>query len=196
MRVIAGNAGGRRLKAPKGMSVRPTADRVKESLFNILANDFVEARILDLFSGTGNLAIEALSRGAAHAVLVDASAAAAKLIRENLQSLGLSERATVMTASVRRALSSLASQERQFDIVFLDPPYGESLVPETVEQIARAGLLTDTGIVVAEHSTRDAVQMRYLPLERVDQRRYGDTVLSFYRQATQTLERGTTNHGQ
>lgn len=181
MRVIAGDARGQRLKAPKGSSVRPTADRVKESLFNILRSELAGARVLDLFAGTGSLAIEALSRGATEALLVDSSAISAKLIRDNLRRLGLTRSARVIMAPVRRALNSIASQGRPFDIIFLDPPYGEELLPQTIEIIAREKLLGPSGVIVAEHSTRDALQERYGPLERVDQRRYGDTRLSFYR---------------
>lgn len=196
MRVIAGDARGQRLKAPKGSSIRPTADRVKESLFNILRNELAGARVLDLFAGTGSLAIEALSRGAAEALLVDSSAASAKLIRDNLRRLGLTRNARVITAPVRRALNSIASQGRPFDIIFLDPPYGEELVPKTIEIIAREELLGAAGVIVAEHSTRDALQDRHGTLDRFDQRRYGDTMLSFYRMNSNILEQGMTNYGQ
>jgi len=181
MRVIAGDARGRKLKAPKNRSVRPTADRVKEALFNIIAADIEEAKVLDLFAGTGNLTIEALSRGAADAVLVDFSTGAAKMISENLARLGLARRATVITARVARALRGLARQRAGFDIIFLDPPYGQELVPQTLERIAREGILRDTGLVVAEHGVRDAVDEAYASLVLTDRRRYGDTMLSFFK---------------
>src|SRR5215216_7076393 len=130
MRVIAGNARGRRLKAPKGREVRPTADRVKEALFSLLARDLTGARVLDLFAGTGSLGIEALSRGAAQAVLVDSLAPAAKMIRENLHELGFTERATIWTAPVARTLRSMGRRGEIFDVIFLDPPYGHKLVED------------------------------------------------------------------
>ncbi|MBM4261701.1 MAG: 16S rRNA (guanine(966)-N(2))-methyltransferase RsmD [Deltaproteobacteria bacterium] len=197
MRVIAGNARGQRLKAPKGNSVRPTADRVKESLFNILAHELSGARVLDLFAGTGNLAIEALSRGAAHAVLVESSKITVQWMRENIERLGLQEKATVINAPAQRALRKQAELRRQFDIIFLDPPYGEALVPKTLAQIAQDKILSASGVIVAEHSVRDKVEASYASLARSDQRRYGDTVLSFFRSNLETLsERGNLNHGQ
>jgi len=187
MRIIAGDARGRKLKAPKDRSVRPTADRVKEALFNIIALDIEESKVLDLFAGTGNLAIEALSRGAAHAVLVDFSADAQRMISENLGRLDLAGRATVMTAPVARALRALAPRHERFDLILLAPPYGQELVPQTLDQIAREGVLRDSGLVVAEHGVRDAVADGYEPLALTDRRRYGDTVLSFFKLSGSTV---------
>lgn len=187
MRVIAGNARGQRLKAPKGNGVRPTADRVKEALFNILRDELAGAQILDLFAGTGSLAIEALSRGAAYALLVDLSATSVKLIRENLRRLGLHDKASVMKAPAQRAIRTQAAKMRQFDIIFLDPPYGQELAAQALTQIARDRLLVNNGVVIAEHSIRDPVQDGYGSLRRADQRRYGDTLLSFYRETTEPI---------
>lgn len=118
MRVITGTARGRRLKEPQGMDIRPTTDKVKESMFSILQFDIEGRRVLDLFGGTGQLGIEALSRGASEVVFVDKSAAALKLIRENLELCGLSDRARVRNGD---SLAYLRSGEK-FDLVFLDPP--------------------------------------------------------------------------
>jgi 16S rRNA (guanine(966)-N(2))-methyltransferase RsmD len=180
MRVIGGAARGRRLKVPKGQVTRPTAARVKESLFNILPHDFSGMRVLDLFAGSGNVSIEALSRGAALAVLVDESPRAAAVIRENLRRLNLTESTQLWTAPVARSLRKLAKSGERFDLIFLDPPYDRELVGTTLKAIAQNCLLTAGGKVVAEHSARERVQPRYEHLVLNDQRRYGDTLLSFF----------------
>ena len=180
MRVIGGAARGRRLKVPKGQATRPTAARVKESLFNIWPHDFSGMRVLDLFAGSGNVSIEALSRGAAIAVLVDESPRATAVIRENLRRLGLNEHAQVWTAPVARSLRKLAKSGERFDLIFLDPPYDRELVGTTLKTIAQNNVLNATGEVVAEHSAREAVKSQYDYLVLNDQRRYGDTLLSFF----------------
>ncbi len=181
MKVIGGAARGRKLKVPKGMAVRPTAARVKESLFNILPHDFSGLRLLDLFAGSGNVSIEALSRGASEAVLVDESARSAAAMRENLTHLELNRRAQVWVIPVARALRKLATAGEKFDLIFLDPPYERGLVKTTLEAIGTTDLLTAGGRVVVEHSPREAVRPNYGALLLNDQRRYGDTLLSFFR---------------
>lgn len=180
MRVIGGTAKGRRLLAPKGRAVRPTAARVKESLFNILPRDFSGLKVLDLYAGTGNVSIEALSRGAEQAVLVDGSARATATIKENLRRFGFAGRAEVWLAPVARALRSLAKRGVVFDMIFLDPPYDRGLTQTTLDIIDKLNLLRESGTIVAEHSGREALQSRYGQLALHDQRRYGDTVLSFF----------------
>ena len=181
MRVIGGQARGRRLKTPKGKRVRPTAARVKEALFNILPHDLSGTKVLDLFAGTGNLTLEALSRGAAEAMLVDSSTESVKAIRENLRRLNLVDRAKVWITPVTRATRLLARRGETFDMIFLDPPYGQRLVEVTLKNVAEGGLLRDSGVLIAEHSVRDPVEERYGSLTLRDQRRYGDTVVSFFR---------------
>jgi 16S rRNA (guanine966-N2)-methyltransferase len=188
MRVIGGNAKGRRLKVPRGQDLRPTAARVKEALFNILPHDLSGAKVLDLFAGTGNLSIEALSRGAAEAILIDSAAESGKAIRENLRKLGLSDRSKVWITPVFRSLHLLSRRGETFDFIFLDPPYENHWVGKTLQLIAQGNLLRGPGVLVAEHSIREKVEERYEPLLRRDQRRYGSTLLSFYTQeAKQTL---------
>lgn len=188
MRVVGGKAKGRRLLAPKGQSVRPTAARVKESLFNILPRDFTGMKVLDLFAGTGNLSIEALSRGAAHAILVDSSARSAAAIKGNLRRLGFAAQSEVWIAPVARALKSLARQRESFDVVFLDPPYEQGLADRSLGSIAACELLRDSGTVIIEHSMREAVKSRYGQLQLHDQRRYGDTLLSFYKRPALSIQ--------
>lgn len=186
MRIIGGNAKGRRLFVPRGGSVRPTAARVKESLFNILPHDFTGLRVLDLFAGSGNLSIESLSRGAAETVLVEASARSATAIRENLRRFGVKTRAQLWVAPVSRTLRALAKRGERFDLIFLDPPYDKGLLSPSLKLIAQGNLLSSAGTVVAEHSAREALQPRYDSLVLNDQRHYGDTRLSFFRRETET----------
>ena len=182
MRVTGGDAKGRRLRVPKGQALRPTAARVKEALFNILPRDLTGVKILDLFAGTGNVSIEALSRGAAEAILVDSSTAAGNVIRENLRRLRLMARTKVWIAPVSRALRLLAHRGESFDMIFLDPPYEHHLVEKSLKIIARGSLLRQDGVLVAEHSLREPVESHYDSLVLSDQRRYGTTLLSFFRQ--------------
>lgn len=186
MRVIGGAARGRRLRVPKGDAVRPTAARVKESLFNILPRDFSGMQVLDLFAGTGNLSIEALSRGADHALLIDASARSAATIKNNLRRLGFAAQSEVWVAPVARSLRTLARRRAIFDFIFLDPPYDRGLAGRSLDLIAACDLLRDTGTAVVEHSARESLKPRYGSLQLHDQRRYGDTRLSFYRRVAET----------
>ena len=186
MRVIGGNARGRRLKVPKGQTLRPTAARVKEALFDILPHDLSGVKVLDLFAGTGNITIEALSRGAAEAILVDSTAQSGKVIRENLRRLRLVGRTKVWIAPVTRALRLLARRGETFDMIFLDPPYEQRMVETTLKIVATGGLLRPSGVLIAEHSIREELQSRYDSLVLQDQRRYGSTLLSFFRPEGQT----------
>lgn len=180
MRVIGGKAKGRRLKVPKGHFLRPTASRVKEALFDILPHDLSGLRVLDLFAGSGSLSVEALSRGATEAILVDASSSAEKAIQDNLRASGFAERSRVWIAPVLRALKSLARRGEDFDLIFVDPPYEKGWVGKALSAVAGAGLLRKDGILVIEHSVREKVEESYGALRLRDQRRYGATLLSFF----------------
>jgi 16S rRNA (guanine966-N2)-methyltransferase len=174
MRVIAGTYGGRELVAPRGRATRPTADRVREALFSILG-DVQHARVLDLFAGSGALAIEALSRGAEEAVLVDSAATAIAAIRRNLQALGLE--ADVHRQTAARFLQRAQVDARQYDLVFLDPPY--RLASDLGRELAAAlpPVLAPDARVVAESDRRSPLD---LDLEPLDSRRYGDTLINIY----------------
>jgi 16S rRNA (guanine966-N2)-methyltransferase len=182
MRIIGGNARGRRLKVPKGQPLRPTGAKVKEALFDILPHDLSGVKFLELFAGTGNVTIEALSRGAAEAILVDSSAESGKTIRENLRRLRLTDRTKVWITPVTRAVRLLARRGETFDVIFLDPPYEHKWIGATLKVIAQGGLLRASGVLIAEHSTREKVEDHYGSLALSDERRYGDTLLSFFRQ--------------
>lgn len=151
MRVIAGTARSMPLKTIKGMDTRPTTDKTKETLFNILQTDVPECRFLDLFSGSGAIAIEALSRGAAHAVLVEQSGKAAECIRENLSFTKTSDRAEVYKCDVLTALRRLEGQ-KPFDIIFMDPPYGQELERQALAYLADSSLADEYTVIVVEAS--------------------------------------------
>ena len=179
MRVVAGKWGGRPIRAPRGLSVRPTTDRVREAVFAILGNEVEGSVVLDLFAGTGALAIESLSRGAAGAVLVESSPAALSALRANIAALE-AEGAVCLPLDYREAVRKLSAKGSTFDLVFLDPPYGKGLVGMSAGLLSRAGVLAPGAVVVAERAYRDPEDA--LPAgwrERAD-RRYGDTRITLY----------------
>jgi 16S rRNA (guanine966-N2)-methyltransferase len=175
MRVIAGIYGGRHLQTPPGLDTRPTADRVREALFSILGDRVPDARVLDLFAGSGALAIEALSRGAATATLVDNAAPAIRAITANLEALGAD--ATVVRAEARRFLGGASRSGRSYDLVFLDPPYRLAAALGRDLSAALAAVVAPGGAVVAESDRRAPLEID-LPLE--DERRYGDTLIRIH----------------
>ncbi len=176
MRVIAGSKRGTKLCGFEGDSVRPTTDRVKENIFNIIAPYVSGAQVLDLFAGTGALAVEALSRGAGGAVLCDSSGASLKLVRENLERTGFAHAAQVVRSD---AVLYLKQCGRQFDIIFLDPPYNTGLLEAAMRQIAESGVLSESGIVLAE---RDGAQPDIATegLALVKEKKYGRTHICVY----------------
>ena len=155
MRVISGSARGLKLKAPEGLNTRPTTDRIKESLFNILAYDLYEINFLDLFSGSGAIGIEALSRGADKAVFVDSSNESVAVIEENLKFTRLRDKAEIIKSDAMTAISKLKSKDIKFDIIFMDPPYNKEFVENTLKAIYDARLIADRGFIVAEQSIED-----------------------------------------
>ncbi len=182
MRIIAGSAKGRRLRALRGEAVRPTADRVKEALFSIVASrfDFDGATVLDLFAGSGALGLEALSRGAARAVFVEHHRAAADALRRNAEACGFAGRVEVLVMPAGRALRELARRPTRFDGVLLDPPYGKGLLAETLTQLAAAAVLGPGAWVVAEGHVDDQLAGAYGPLRLTQTRRYGKTALTLF----------------
>lgn len=188
MRVIAGEAKGRRLRVPAGASVRPTGARMRTSAFDILSHrDAIRgAQVLDLFAGAGGLGIEALSRGAAHLVAVEQDRVAAGVLRENLCACGLDDRASVLESPVERALARLHREGRRFDLVLLDPPYAAGLIPETLASLDRLDLCAPGAWVVAEHpaATRIAGTGR---LEMNLERRQGDAAVTVFRRTIEEV---------
>jgi 16S rRNA (guanine966-N2)-methyltransferase len=178
MRVTAGRAKGIHLRA-SGSGVRPTSDRVKEALFNALAPRLGDARVLDLFAGTGALGIEALSRGAARAVFVERDPRAVAAIRRNLAAAHLDRRAEVRRGTLPAALDPLEQEGAVFDLVVLDPPYGQDLPARTLRRLAASPLLAADGLIAAEGHWRDDPG-EIAGLRRVRDARYGETGLWFY----------------
>jgi len=181
MRIVAGTARGRTLKGPKGPGLRPTADRVRESVFNILGQWLDGQAVLDLYAGTGALALEALSRGAARAVLVDSGREAQRLCRENADELGLGDRVQILAAPVDERTLSRAGESGPFDLVFADPPYAARTPAQVAALVARSGVLKEGGVLVVEHDRRVEAPEAHEGLVRTDSRRFGDTSVSFYR---------------
>lgn len=178
MRVIAGTARSVPLKTLDGLATRPTTDRVKTSLFNIIQFEIAGREVLDLFGGSGALGIEALSRGAKHAVFVDQSSDAIAVIRENLQKTRLAEKAQVVQSE---ALSYLQNCKKRFDLVFLDPPYAENLLENALNRISEIDILKSGGIIVAERSVEKPCPDGGSAFVRSKDYRYGKTVITLYR---------------
>ena len=181
MRVISGERKGHKLKAPKGREVRPTEDKIKESLFNILRPLIDEATVLDLFGGSGAIGIEFLSRGAKKAYFVDISSDSISVIRENLTHTKLIDRSNIITKDAIRALSYFKDNNLRFDYIYLDPPFKEhELLLKTLEIISNKALLSENGIIIVEHEKEFNLENEYYNLIRYDYRSYGSKSLSFY----------------
>lgn len=181
MRVIGGSRRGLRLAALPGRATRPTADRVKEALFNILAARVPGARVLDLFAGTGALGIEALSRGAASACFVERSPKAARVLRANVEKARFQAQACIVAGDVLRVLPRLAEEGASFDLILIDPPYGRGLGVRSAASAAALGLLSPGGVVVIEHEAEEDMPDNIENLVKIRSARYGRTVLSFFR---------------
>ena len=177
MRVITGTARGRRLGELKGQETRPTTGKVKEAIFSALQFDLEGRRVLDLFAGTGQMGIEALSRGASSCVFVDMRRDAAALVRENLAVCGLSDRAQVVCGD---AMGYLASVRAPFDLVFLDPPYGDEVLERAIAHIARFDILAPRGIIVAESPADKTLPALSAPYGVYREYRYGRIKVTVY----------------
>lgn len=178
MRVITGKARGVQLKTPEGLLTRPTTDRVKEALFSIIQFEIPGARVLDLFGGTGQLGIEALSRGAKKAVFVDAREEACKLIRENLSRTRLNQDGQVVRSDY---LQYLERCKDRFDIILLDPPYAEVFLENALKRITEIDILESNGIIVAERPVGKELPWEFEGYTRSKDYKYGKTLLTVYR---------------
>jgi 16S rRNA (guanine(966)-N(2))-methyltransferase RsmD len=181
MRIVGGDLGGRVLRAPAGAATRPTSEKVRQAMFNILP-DLCDAEVLDVFAGSGALGIEALSRGAARATFFEKARPALDALRGNLRELGLEDRATVV-AGDSVAVAARHAPSAPYRLVFVDPPYRSDLAVRAVLAIPPANLAADA-VVVIEHDKRNPPPDDLGSLLRTDQRRYGDTLVSFYRVRT------------
>ena len=178
MRVITGKARGVVLKTPDGMATRPTSDRVKEALFSVIQFDIPGSRVLDLFGGTGQLGIEALSRGAKSAVFVDAAESACKLIQENLKKTKLAEDAKVVRSDY---MEYLRRCKEAFDIIFLDPPYAEVFLENSLNFISEIDILQTNGIIVTERPLDKELPWNFPGFTRSKDYKYGNTLITLFR---------------
>ena len=183
MRVIAGIARGRRLQAPTGQAVRPTSDKVKGAIFSILTSrvPLVDTVVLDLFSGSGALGIEALSRGVAHVTFVEQAAPAVQVLQHNLRTCRMTEHSHVLPLPIARALPRLARARQQFDGVLLDPPYAQHCVDRTLQALVTHELVAPEGWVMVEHEADEPVAAQYGPLQLTHTRAYGKTHVALLR---------------
>ena len=188
MRVVTGEAKGRRLKAPKTAGTRPIIDRVKTALFDILSTRVEDARFLDLFAGTGSVGIEALSRGAAHATFIEMSHSVLKLVRENLKITGLGDRAETLHADAFKFMQAHAkaqacASERAYDIIYVAPPQYHELAAHALAMLDASPLVAPGGLVIVQIHPKERPVVAAVPLTRLaltDERKYGSTLLMFY----------------
>jgi 16S rRNA (guanine966-N2)-methyltransferase len=180
LRIIAGTAKGRMLKMPRKDTVRPTADRVKETIFNILGQWLDGERVLDLYAGAGSLGLEALSRGALHATFVERDPDVMLTLAENVKALGFALASTTLLKPMERAVRTLGSQAHSFSLVLADPPYAALAGESILRELDAAGVMPPGARLVLEHDRRETVPLKVGQLEQTDERRFGDTLVSFY----------------
>ncbi|KMJ58725.1 DNA methyltransferase [Bacillus sp. LL01] len=181
MRVVSGKWKGRQLKAVPGMNTRPTTDKVKEAVFNIIGPYFDGGLALDLFGGSGSLGIEAISRGMDKAIFVDKDGKAIQTIKQNVEAFDLKEEVEIYRNDALRALNALKKREIKFDLILLDPPYKKHHLEELIHKISEYKLLSSTGLIMAEHSNDVDLPVSLGEFVRVRQEDYGLTVISVYR---------------
>jgi 16S rRNA (guanine(966)-N(2))-methyltransferase RsmD len=179
MRIISGTSKGRRLVTPRNRSLRPTSDRVKESIFNILREEIEGRMVLDLFAGTGNLGIEALSRGARKVVFVEKERHALELIQRNLAQLGLEEQSEVLPIDVNQAIRILKQRGKTFNLIFMDPPYEKGLIAKTLLKLRSHPVYHRDSLLVIEHHRREVLPPILQGWNLIRQRQTGETVISF-----------------
>lgn len=176
MRVISGSARGRKLREPDGQAIRPTTDMVKESVFNIIQFEIQGRRVLDLFAGTGQLGIEALSRGADSAVFVDESSDAVRLVRENLKNMGFEDKSVV----TRKDAAAFLRRGERFDVIFLDPPYETGLIEAAIKSIIEFDILKDNGIIICETKAEKKLPEGIAPYKKGKEYKYGRIKITLY----------------
>jgi len=182
MRIITGEYKGRRIDSVRGVDIRYTSDRVKESLFSIISGLVPESRFLELCSGSGSVGIEAISRGAESVTFVDISPICLKSLSANLEKCGVDKaRFRIMRMNASLAVNYFKRHGSQFDVIFLDPPYNVGLAERLVLDISKTDILADDGLIIAEHDVKEIVPLEAESLEMTRQEKYGTTVLSFYK---------------
>lgn len=180
MRIIGGTARGRKLKTQAGRATRPTADRVREAIFNIVSSKVPNAAILDLFAGSGAMGIEALSRGASSAVFIESDRDAAATIKSNLDACVFAAPSKVIVGMLPKALGRFIINEENFDLIFIDPPYESGLAEKTLFAVAERNMICADGIAIIEHSVRETMPEDATTLIKAREKKYGSTLISFY----------------
>jgi 16S rRNA (guanine(966)-N(2))-methyltransferase RsmD len=182
MRIITGTAKGRRIEAPEGLNTRPTSDRVKESLFNILTNlrSLNGTIILDLYAGSGNLGLECLSRGSHYCTFIEKDKKTFKILRENIETLKLINESESYNEDAFIALNILSKRGKKYDLIFLDPPYSKGLVETSIEKILGFDLLCSNGIIICEYDEHDNIPEQISNLKVFRTEKYGRTMISFW----------------
>lgn len=181
MRIITGSAKGRRIEAPEGEGTRPTSDKVKGALFNILQTKIKDAFVLDMFSGTGNLGLEALSRGAGKCIFIEKEQKAFQILKKNITLLGFEESCEVYHQDAFIAIEKIKKRGLKLDIVFLDPPYGRQMVNKAIEGISRLDILDYNGIIISEQDETDNLPDKIGNIEAYRTEKYGRTKITFWR---------------
>lgn len=179
MKIIGGVARGKKIFIPKGVYLRATTDRTKESLFNILPS--IEGKsFLDLFAGTGNIGIEAMSRGAVRTVFVEQNPLMIKAIKKNLSLCGFERNYEIIKTTVEQGVGILSRRKDRYDIIFADPPYEKGYVGKILQLLSLASLNSEDGVIAIEHTVREEFEADIGKIALVDQRKYGETVISFF----------------
>ena len=180
MRVTAGTLKNRKIKSREGRETRPTLERIKEAIFSIIGDKVVDAKFLDLYSGTGNIAIEALSRGAKRAVMIEQDKEALRIIIDNIDTLGLTNVSRAYKNDVSRAIEILGRKNEKFDIIFLDPPYKENISISTIGKVSENNILAEGGIIISEHSIYEKMPEKIGNFVKYDERNYNKKIVTFY----------------
>jgi 16S rRNA (guanine966-N2)-methyltransferase len=179
LRIIGGHLKGKKLKSIHGKLIRPTADRTREAIFNILSNSIAKALVLDLYAGTGALGIEALSRGAERVLFVDNRNVSLSVLKQNIESCGLGEKAGVVKWNIKQNLNCIKSVGQKFDLIFLDPPYNKNMITPSLINLYKSDALKHNSCIVIEHSVDESLPVDLCAFQLADQRKYGKTLVSF-----------------
>lgn len=180
MRITSGSLRGRRLKSPGNLKIRPPLEQLKQSVFDMLAGEIEGKEVLDLFAGTGSFGLEALSRGAAKVIFVDSAFKASRLLKENIRLLQAEERTSVISAKVNKAIEMFGQQQKQFGLVFIDPPFAANLCQKTLDKLAASGLLEDKTLIIVHHHYKEPLDSFAENLTLVRKRKFGDNLVSVF----------------
>jgi len=183
LRIISGNLKGRRISSLSGLSTRPTSDMVREAIFNIIGDDIKGSFFLELYAGTGAMGIEAVSRGAAHAVLIEGGQKASEIIRKNIEYCDIADKAKLIKWDIEKNLGCIKNMDNKFDIIFLDPPYEKDLVKKTLKNLCLCDAIGSEAYVIVQHSKDEPLDIKemeeFYSLEK--DKRYGKNIVSFLR---------------